>query len=234
MNNFNDIGITKELLWPRIKKLLTIGLFASVLHLIGDFILGCGTENEALSGIERMISAYTSASDGGILAAAVLGLLGMALEGLCLFGVYRLIAPGSQKLAHSFRSGIFGYMMFGPCGFHVPICAFVFLTKHGLADELLSQYSAYFLMPALALFWIFFIVLQTAQIRAFAKGHTPYPKRCWIFSMPVGMVLAMLVGAFGNYPFTNAVSCAWIAIGSLWMFGGLLLTAKKAEKLTNR
>ena len=38
--NFNDIGISRELDWPRIKKLLTIGLFASVLHLAGDLILG--------------------------------------------------------------------------------------------------------------------------------------------------------------------------------------------------
>ena len=27
MSDFNDIGISRELDWPRIKKLLTIGLF---------------------------------------------------------------------------------------------------------------------------------------------------------------------------------------------------------------
>lgn len=42
MSDFNDIGISRELDWPRIKKLLTIGLFASVLHLAGDLILGWG------------------------------------------------------------------------------------------------------------------------------------------------------------------------------------------------
>lgn len=40
MSDFNGIGISRELDWPRIKKLLTIGLFASVLHLAGDLILG--------------------------------------------------------------------------------------------------------------------------------------------------------------------------------------------------
>ena len=43
-SDFNDIGISRELDWPRIKKLLTIGLFASVLHLAGDLILGWGVE----------------------------------------------------------------------------------------------------------------------------------------------------------------------------------------------
>lgn len=80
MSDFNDIGISRKLDVTRIKKLLSIGLFASVLHLIGDVILGWGVEDETLTGILRMISAYTDTSDGGILAAALLGLFGMALE----------------------------------------------------------------------------------------------------------------------------------------------------------
>ena len=40
MSDFNDIGISRELDWPHIKKLLTSGLLASVLHLAGDLILG--------------------------------------------------------------------------------------------------------------------------------------------------------------------------------------------------
>ena len=73
MSDFNDIGISRELDWPRIKKLLTIGLFASVLHLAGDLILGWGVEDDALEGVLQMLSAYTSTSDSGLFAAALLG-----------------------------------------------------------------------------------------------------------------------------------------------------------------
>ena len=116
MSGFNDIGISNELDMPRIKKLLSIGLFASVLHLAGDMILGWGVEDESFTGIFRMLSAYTSTSDGGIFAAALLGLFGMTLEGLSYFGIYRMIAPYSPKYAHAYRAGIFGYLMFGACG----------------------------------------------------------------------------------------------------------------------
>ena len=75
MTDFNDIGISRALDLPRIKKLLLIGLFASVLHFAGDMILGWGVEDETLTGIMRMLSAYTATSDGGIFAAALLGLL---------------------------------------------------------------------------------------------------------------------------------------------------------------
>ena len=230
MNDFNDIGIARQLDLPRVKKLLAIGLFASVLHFAGDMILGWGVEDETLPGIQRMLSAYTATSDGGIFAAALLGLFGMVLEGLCCFGIYRLIVPYSPKLAHHYRSGIFGYLIFGACGFHVPTCALVFLMKHGLGDETLLRYAAYFVLSAFVLFWVSFAVLEITQIKAFTKGQTPCPKWGWVFSLPVGMLIAMIPSVCGNLPFINALSCAWIAFGSLWMFGGLLAVVTRIEK----
>ena len=227
MSEFNDIGISQTLDMPRIRKLLRIGLFASVLHLVGDMILGWGVEDEALTGILRMLSAYTDTSDGGIFTAALLGLFGMVLEGLSCFGIYRMIAPYSPKYAHSYRAGIFGYLMFGACGYHVPTCALVFLKKHGLADASVLRYAAYFILPAFVLFWVFFAVLEITQIKAFAKGLTPWPKWGCVFSLPVGMVIAVAAGALGNLPLCNALTCAWIAFGNLWMFGGLLAAGSK-------
>ena len=229
MADFNDIGIPRQLDWPRVRKLLTIGVFGALLHLAGDLILGWGVEDESLTGLFRMLSAYTATSDGGILAAALLGLFGITIEGLCYFGIYRLMAASSPGYAHRYRAGILGYVIFGGCGFHVPVCAAVFLTRHGAAPELIAQYAAYFLLPAFVLFWISFAVLEITQIQAFAKGLTPYPKWCWVFSLPVGMAVAMLPNVFGNLPWVNALSCAWISVGNLWMFGGLLALLKKAR-----
>lgn len=229
MTEFNDIGISNSLDVPRIKKLLKIGLFASLLHFAGGMILGWGTEDETLTGIFRMLSAYISTPDGGIFASALLGLFGMVLEGLAFFGIYRMTAPYSQKYAHSLRTGILGYLMFGACGFHVPTCALVYLTKHGISEELIMRFAAYFVLPGFVLFWIFFLILNVAQIKAFAKGMTPCPKWGWIFSLPVGMLIAMLPNVLGNLPLVNALSCAWIAFGNVWMFGGLLVLMKKEK-----
>lgn len=229
MTEFNDIGISNSLDVPRINKLLTIGLFASLLHFAGDMILGWGTEDETLTGIFRMLSAYISTSDGGIFVSALLGLFGMVLEGLAFFGIYRMTAPYSQKYAHSLRTGILGYLMFGACGFHVPTCALVYLTKHGISEELIMRFAAYFVLPGFVMFWIFFLILNVTQIKAFAKGMTPCPKWGWIFSLPVGMLIAMLPSVLGNLPLVNALSCAWIAFGNVWMFGGLLVLMKKEK-----
>lgn len=229
MNNFNDIGVSRQLDWPRIRKLLTIGLCASLMHLAGDLMLGWGVEDENLTGLARMLSAYTGTSDGGIFAAALLGMLGMALEGLSFFGVYRLMAEQSPAHAHCLRSGIFGYVIFGGCGFHVPVCALTFLRRHGVDSALLLRCAGYFLLPSLALFWIFLFVLIFAQIRAFARGLTPYPKSCWVFSPLVGALAARIPAVLWNAPFANALACAWLAVGCAWTFGGLLAAMKRAR-----
>jgi len=39
-------------------------------------------EDDALEGVLQMLSAYTSTSDSGLFAAALLGLFGVVLEGL--------------------------------------------------------------------------------------------------------------------------------------------------------
>lgn len=230
MSNFNDIGISRQLDWPRIRKLLCIGVFASLLHLAGDLLLGWGVEDEAKEGILRLFSAYTGTSDGGIFAAALLGLFGVTLEGLSCFGVYRLMAEKSPAHAHRYRAGIFGYVIFGGCGYHVPVCAMVFLMKHGLADDLVMRYAGYFLLPSLLLFVISFLVLTVTQIQAFRQEKTPYPRKAAVFSMLFGLVVAAVAMCCGNHPLNNALYCAWLAIGNLWMFGGLLATMKQARK----
>ena len=49
------------------------------------------------------------------------------------------MAALSPEYAHRYRAGIFGYVIFGGCGFHIPVCAMVFLAKHGIEAALLGK-----------------------------------------------------------------------------------------------
>ena len=236
MSNYNDIGIDSSLDWPRIRKLFIIGLIGGIMTFVGDWLLGYGVYDESLTGLEKKLSQYLILSDGTLFWSAFLGLIGISLEGLCYFGIYRLIASGSMKHAHIFRSGVFGYMLFAACGVHVPCLSTVFFYNHMMlaspenAYDLTIKFGVYFLLPAMILFLIFFFVMSSAQISAFAKGLTPYPKWCWIFSMPVGMAATMLLKFVGNHAVVNGLTAAWISIGNIWMFGGLLLTMRFAQR----
>ena len=63
MNTYNNIGIDSNLEWKRIRKLFIIGLFAGIMVLVGDMLLGWGVEDESLTGTERMLSSYLNLSD---------------------------------------------------------------------------------------------------------------------------------------------------------------------------
>lgn len=236
MEHFNDIGIDSKLDWQRIRKLLAIGLAASCMVFAGDMLLGYGVDDGTLPGLEGMLALYGGLSDARIFWAAFLGFIGIPLEGLSYFGIYRLMAEASPKHAHAYRSGIIGYLIFGGCGVHVPCLACAFFYKYMLAagaDNALEasiRFGAFFLLPGTVAFFLFFVVLCAAQIAAFAKGLTPYPRWCWIFSLPVGMAFALPLDLFKGSALANGLSAAWISIGNLWMFAGLLLMMKRARR----
>lgn len=237
MEKYNDIGIGKDLDWGRIRKLFYIGLLAGIMLLIGDMLFGWGVSDENLSGIAKKLSTYACISDKRIIWSAMLGFIGIPLEGLCYFGIYRLISPYSEKYAHMLRSGIIGYIAFGGCGVHVPCLAVVFYYKQMMRmnpESAVSQtvrFGQLFLLPGIIAFLIFFIVQSVAQITAFAKGLTPYPRWCWIFCLPIGMAVTMVLKLAGNHAIFNALTAGWISIGNIWMFAGLLLMMDKARSI---
>lgn len=59
----NPIGIDNAPDWKRIRHLFKIGIFAALLVLIGDMLLGWGAADEALTGIEGYFSRYLTVSD---------------------------------------------------------------------------------------------------------------------------------------------------------------------------
>ncbi len=91
------------------------------------------------------------------------------------------------------------------------------------------QFAKLFLLPVSGIFLVFFLIAAITQIVAFAKGLTPYPKWCWVFSMLSGIVVIVLMRFAGNHPIAYAISTAWISIGALWTFGGLLVINRKVR-----
>ena len=168
--------------WQRIQHLLRVGMFASLMVLTGDMLLGWGVSDPAVTGIPAMFTRYLSVSDGRIFASALLGLIGIPVECLCWSAVYRMIIPYSEKEAHAYRAGIIGCLAFGGCGVHVPCCMAVYLLKQyytadpGTALTQTVRWLGWFLVPATVIFLIFFILMATVQIRAFRQGHTPLPR----------------------------------------------------------
>ena len=212
-----------------ITGLLIVGLIAGIVALFGDLLLGWGIYDPALEGLERKLSIYSDISETRIFWSAFCGLIGIIVEEIGCLAIYRLIEPNSKKTARFFLTGTLGYMIFAGGAVHVPCLATVFVNRYMMQNDpenalsLTIKFGTYFLLPGIVIFLVFFILQIVAYIYAFIKGYTPYPKWCVIFCVPVGMIISMLIGKVGNYNITNAIRCAWISIGNLFMFLGLLI-----------
>lgn len=221
--------------WRRVKHLLKLGIAGALMTVVGDMLLGWGVHDAARSGMEGYLSAYLGLSDARLLWSALLGFIGIPLEALSSFAVYRMIEPFSGRYAHMYRAGILGELAFAGCGVHVPCLACVFFYKYMSAaspETALSasiRFGLCFLLPGMAVFLIFWIVKHVAQISAFAKGLTPLPRRCWLFCPAVGMALVMLLKLLPETALRNALTAGWMSFGGLWCFGGLLAASRKRQ-----
>ena len=231
MKELNDTYRNPD--WGRIAHLFKLGIFASLVALIGgDMILGWGTVDMSLDGMEQYFSRYSDVSDARIFWSGLLGMIGITLETLCFFGVYRIIASVSERYAHAYRAGLIGMLAFGSfC--HVMCCAAVYFHNASyridpdIAIEGTMDFAKFFLLPVTAVFFAFFLLMNIVQIMAFAKGKTPYPRWCWVFTMLTGLIVIVVMRIAGNHPWAYALSTGWLSIGSLVTFTGLLVTMPK-------
>lgn len=220
--------------WRGIKNLFRLGILGAILNVAADMLLGYGAPDPGLKGLEGALSAFLDVSDARLFWSALLGLIGVSLEGLSLFAILRLMVERAPGLARIYRVCIFGYLMFAACGFHIPCLMAVFVYRRifaadpALALDVCVRFFLYFMLPAMILLFSSLIVLIITQIRAFAKGLTPYPKWCWVFSPAFCLVILLLTAPFDQVPFANAVSTAWVSGAHLWMYAGLLAMSGKA------
>ncbi|MBQ9269098.1 MAG: hypothetical protein IJ206_06205 [Oscillospiraceae bacterium] len=234
----NTIGIDHNLDRPRIKKLLTIGLFAAILTGIGDFLLGYADNTSGNSLATSVMASALNLADWQMIAGSLLGFFGIFLEGLSCFAVYRLMADASPKFAHLYRAGIFGYIWLAPVGCHLNMGILNLAYKYLLqADAALAEKAAGLLFygfsqPVYLLLVIFWLPMMIVQFLSFSRGMTPYPKKAKWFCVLIGaipaLVLSVILGP--DTALGAGIGTMFLSFGNAWMFGGLLATLPEQER----
>ena len=234
----NTIGINHNLDRPRIKKLLSIGLFSAVLTGIGDFLLGCGDSTAGGSLAASVMASAPSLADWQLIVGGLLGFFGIFLEGLACFAVYRLMADAAPKYAHLYRAGIFGYIWLAPVGCHLNVGVLNLAYKYLLqADEALAAKAAKLLffgfsLPIYLLLVIFWLPMMIVQFQAFSKGLTPYPRKAKWFCVPIGAVPALVLSVFlgPDTALGAGIGTMFLSFGNAFMFCGLLATLPSVKQ----
>ena len=220
----------------RVSLLIKIGLIGAFIILAGDLLMGWGVRDVSLSGLEGQVSQYLTISDSRMFWSSFLGLLGVPITCVGHLGVYKLLKPYSQKYAKLYAIGIWGFLTFGGSGVHLSSVESAFFYKHMTAADpntalgASMKFISYFTLPLYIALLICWIIMAYAHIKAVAKGFSPYPRWCWVFSMPVGTLLFSLISNFGNYAIINAIMLGAFSLGNIWALSGSLLMLGKAKE----
>ena len=234
----NTIGITENLDRARIKKLLSIGLFASFMTGLGDFFLGYGEELPMTGFAASVMANAPNLADWQLIAGGLLGMVGLFLEGLAFFAIYRLMADAAPRYAHIYRASIFGYIWLAPIGCHMNVGVYNLAYKYlysvdpALADKMAEPLIYWFSVPVWGLLIVFWLPGLIVQFKAFAKGLTPYPRSAKWFNLFVGGIPTLLLSAaLGMHSALGAgIGTMFLSCGNALTFGGLLATLPSEER----
>lgn len=228
----NNSGITNNLDRAKIRKLLIMGLVGSVMTGTGDFFLGFGEELQTSNMAASVMANAVNLADWQLVAGSLLGMIGLFLEGLAFFAIYRLMADAAPKYARIYRASILGYIWLAPIGCHMNVgllnmaYQYIYRLDPALAEKAAEPMIYWFCLPVwilLILFWLPGIIIK---FKAFGEGKTPYPAYAKWFNLFVGsipvLVISVIIGthtALGGGIGTTFLSC-----GNALTFGGLLAT----------
>ena len=235
----NTIGIDDNLNRARIRKLLLIGLFGCVLTGLGDFLLGYGVPADVPEGpFDAILATAPNMSDSAFFAGGLLGMVGLFIEGLGYFGVYRLMADAAPRYAHILRAGIFGYIWLAPIGCHMNVGVYNYVYKYlysvspELAHEVIGLLYIAFDTPVFVLLVLFWVPMMVSQWKAIAEGKTPYPTYAKWFTVMVGGVATMAVSYLLGFDTAlgGGVGTMFLSVGNALVFGGLLATMSGEER----
>ena len=231
--------IRKEIDLRKIALFLKIGILGALVILAGDLLMGWGVRDEGAAGIQGQLSQYLTISRGRMFWASVFGFSGVPIAVIGHYGIYQLLKSRSVKYARMYGLGNLGFLAFGGAGVHVSsVEAALFYQRMTAADPsaalaATAEFALLFVLPLYAVLLAGWFIMVYAHLRAVLTGLSPFPRWCWVFSMPMGTLLFSLIGLFGNHPVVNALMMGAFSLGNVWSLAGHLWLLSRVENLRN-
>lgn len=229
-SHMNNSGITTNLDRAKIRKLLILGLVGSVMTGIGDFFLGFGEKLRTSNMAASVMANAVNLADWQLVAGGLLGMIGLFLEGLAFFAIYKLMADAAPKYARIYRASISGYIWLAPIGCHMNVgllnmvYKYIYFLDPALAEKAAEPMIYWFCLPVWILLILFWLPGIIVQFKAFGEGKTPYPAYAKWFNLFVGSIPVLVISAIigTNTALGCGIGTTFLSCGNALTFGGLL------------
>ena len=216
------------------ERFLKIGLFGALLTLIGDLMIGAAKFPDGASMIDGYFAIALAMPTWRPILGGLIGFAGICLEYCGLMTIYPLIRERMPRGGKLYKLSMYVYLAIGGGAVHLPCGAFMWIYKsvagaagQAVGREIAFKYLLYFLLPATAVFAVFFIGANVVQFIAFFKGRTPFPKWYCVFNLLLGKAVFNGVRRLGNTALINGIGTSNMSLGAIVMFAALLLGWKR-------
>ena len=216
------------------ERFLKIGLFGALLTLIGDLMIGAAKFPDGASMIDGYFAIALAMPTWRPILGGLIGFAGICLEYCGLMTIYPLIRERMPRGGKLYKLSMYVYLAIGGGAVHLPCGAFMWIYKsvtgaagQAIGREIAFKYLLYFLLPATAVFAVFFIGANVVQFIAFFKGRTPFPKWYCVFNLLLGKAVFNGIRRLGNTALINGIGTSNMSLGAIVMFAALLLGWKR-------
>ena len=213
---------------------LKIGLFGAMLTLIGDCLIGAAKFPDGANLIEGYFAIALAMPAWRPILGGLIGFVGICLEFPGLMTIYPMIREKMPRSGSFYKLAMYVYLAVGGGAVHLPCGAFMWIYKvvaeaagQEIGRAIALKYLLYFLLPAAAVFGVFFIGASAVQFIAFAKGCTPFPKWYCVFNLLIGKAVFNAMRRLGNTVLINGIGTSNMSLGAIVMFAALLFYWKK-------
>ena len=216
------------------EKNLKIGLFGAVLTLIGDLLIGAAKFPEGASMLDGYFAIALAMPAWRPILGGLIGFVGICLEFCGLMTIWPLIREEMPRGGRFYKLAMYVYLAVGGGAVHLPCGAFMWIYRSAaeaagpaIGHDMAMKYLLYFLLPAAAVFGVFFVGANMIQFIAFLKGRTPFPKWYCVFNLLIGKAVFNSVRQLGNTALINGIGTSNMSLGAIVMFAALLLGWRK-------
>ncbi|MBR2999414.1 MAG: hypothetical protein IKF39_00315 [Oscillospiraceae bacterium] len=213
---------------------LKIGLFGAMLTLIGDCLIGAAKFPDGSNLLEGYLAIALAMPSWRPILGGLIGFVGICLEFPGLMTIYPLIRDKMPRGGSFYKLAMYVYLAAGGGAVHLPCGAFMWMYKavaesagKEIGRSIALKYLLYFLLPATAVFSVFYIGASVVQFIAFIRGRTPFPKWYCAFNLLLGKAVFNSVRRLGNTTVINGIGTSNMSLGAIIMFTALLLGWKK-------
>ena len=213
---------------------LKIGLFGAMLTLIGDCLIGAAKFPDGANLLEGYLAIALAMPSWRPILGGLIGFVGICLEFPGLMTIYPLIRDKMPRGGSFYKLAMYIYLAAGGGAVHLPCGAFMWIYKavaesagKEIGRSIALKYLLYFLIPATAVFSVFFIGASVVQFIAFIRGRTPFPKWYCVFNPLLGKAVFNSVRRLGNTAVISGIGTSNMSLGAIIMFTALLLGWKK-------